>query len=457
MSFVGYLDSFPPPPPPSPNDPIRHERDRFGLPVIPMLLAESVEEIEARFAMIESLATDLFKTAARHQSLPGARRLFAQVMGMDDTAVREASGLVQSIPRPQLDANKPDFAPTTDKGIYRPVGARNDGQNQCTFGLWQAAYSEQGIATFPVSITNEQKKPAIKGWQDVDLARSAELALKFPNSDAFGFCLGMQSGITVLDVDTNDERVFLEALEQFGKTPIIVRSAKGNYQAWYRHNGESRRIRPFEARAIDVLGAGFVVAPPSRGITSRYQFIAGGLDDLGSLPVMIGLDIAKQPQLAVGGVAEGQRNESLFRLCMKAAHHCDDFDGLLDVARTRNAEFLPPLLDDEVIKVATSAWGYTERGKNRFGTPGAFFPADEASHLIATDQDGLVLLAFLRANNRPGRTFMVSNGLADQLQWPRKRLAATRTRLTGRYIRQVRRASQGRPALYCWTAQPGQN
>ncbi len=155
-------------------------------------------------------------------------------------------------------------------------------------------------------------------------------------------------------------------------------------------------------------------------------------------------------------VREGERNNSLFGQCMKAAHHCDDFDGLLDVARTRNAEFLPPLADHEVVKVAQSAWDYTERGRNRFGTPGAFFPAPEANQLISTNQDAFVLLAFLRANNGPDRTFMVTNTLAKHLGWTRKRIAKARKFLERDYIDQVRPASSGRPALFRWKPKGGQ-
>ena len=64
---------------------------------------------------------------------------------------------------------------------------------------------------------------------------------------------------------------------------------------------------------------------------------------------------------------------------MKAAHHCDDFDALLDVALTANANFLPPLPEDEVMKVAKSDWGYTERGENRFGRHGVSFSPEEVN------------------------------------------------------------------------------
>jgi Bifunctional DNA primase/polymerase, N-terminal/Primase C terminal 1 (PriCT-1) len=328
-------------------------------------------------------------------------------------------------------------------------------ENPSNFGFWQAAYGERGIAIFPVLMGAGQKKPAIKGWQRVGLPGSAKLAQRFADADAFGFCPGKRSGLTILDIDTNDERVLADALLKHGKTPIIVRSGSGNHQAWYRHNGESRLIRPFDDKPIDVLGGGFVVGPPSRGAKSRYQFIEGDLNDIDRLPIMRGL-IETPSWPTVERVREGERNRGLFSHCMKAAHYCDDFDGLLDVARTRNAEFLPPLADDEVVRVAKSAWGYTERGENRIGTPGGFFPAPEVNHLIQTNQDAFVLLAFLRANNGPSRTFMATNTLAEKLGWTRKRIAAARRFLQGNYIDQVRPASSGSPALFKWKLKGGQ-
>jgi len=38
--------------------------------------------------------------------------------------------------------------------------------------------------------------------------------------------------------------------------------------------------------------------------------------------------------------------------------HCDDFEALLDVAHTRNADYHPLLSDSEVEKTARSAWDY---------------------------------------------------------------------------------------------------
>ena len=155
---------------------------------------------------------------------------------------------------------------------------------------------------------------------------------QFADADAFGFCPGQRSGLTILDVDTNDERTLADALDRHGPTPIIVRSGSGNHQAWYRWNGEGRHIRPDRDPKwpIDILGSGFVVAPPSRGIKSNYQFIQGGLDDLDHLPVLRGIDSGHFTAFAISmpneAVSEGGRNDKLWRHCMQSARHCDDFD-----------------------------------------------------------------------------------------------------------------------------------
>jgi hypothetical protein len=331
------------------------------------------------------------------------------------------------------------------------------------FSAWQPRYAAYRIATFPVRVDDDGKVPSIRGWQVIGLPGSAKLA-QTKDADAFGFCPGSRSNLTILDIDTSNERVLADAVAQYGSTPIIVRSGSGNYQAWYRWDGEKRRIRPVADKPIDVLGGGFVVAPPSRDIKSNYEFIEGSLDDLNRLPRLRNLPPSNKLEthwpapLPKERIEKGTRNKNLWEHCMREAHHCDDFDALLDVALTANANFLPPLTEDEVAKVAKSAWSYTERGENRFGRPGVFFDTEEANHLITSDPDLYLLLSFLRANNQPSSTFMVANGLAPKLRWTRKRLSAVRKRLERTHIKMVRRPSTASgPARYRWRSKGGQN
>jgi Bifunctional DNA primase/polymerase, N-terminal/Primase C terminal 1 (PriCT-1) len=313
------------------------------------------------------------------------------------------------------------------------------------FPQWQQEYAQRGIATFPVTA---KKMPAVRGYLRAGLTGSQAMVSKFADAPALGFATDHRNGVTVLDVDTQQESVLAQALGRHGHTPLIVRTGSGKFHAYFRHNGERRRIRPWRGLPIDLLGAGgFVVAPPSSVERGSYQFIHGSLDDIRRLPVLRDLDLEK-PE----GAKDGARNNQLWRHCMRNAHHVDSFDDLLDVARTFNENCQPPMEDIEVISVANSAWSYTERGQNRFGQHGAWFPLDEVNRMIDGNQDAAILLMFLRAHQGPDATFMCANGLADKFGWHRIRLTnARRSLIDLGYFKALRQAGPNRPALYRWT------
>jgi hypothetical protein len=151
-----------------------------------------------------------------------------------------------------------------------------------------------------VIVDGEQvKKPMIRGYSKVGLHGSRALAAKFANAGLFGFMCGPPSKVTVLDVDTTNETVLDDAIARHGTTPILVRTASGKWHAYYRHNGERRRIRPFPGLPIDILGAGgFAVAVPSEIASGSYQFVAGSLDDLDRLPTMRAVANDERPRTA---------------------------------------------------------------------------------------------------------------------------------------------------------------
>ncbi len=138
-----------------------------------------------------------------------------------------------------------------------------------------------------------------------------------------------------------------------------------------------------------------------------------------------------------------------------AAHHCDDLESLLDVARTRNAEMLSPLDDTEVVNVATKAWGYEKRGQN-FVANGRSIVASHAEldHLMSRSPDAWMLLLLLRRHHWD-RPFVVANAMAEKMPggaWTRQRFAAARATLEreGKIV-QIRLAIRGvGPAVYQW-------
>ena len=324
-------------------------------------------------------------------------------------------------------------------------------QSNCvvnSFDRWQADYAAHGIATFPV---HANKRPMVSRYNRFGQRASTEIARKYPNAPAIGFMCGKRNGITSLDCDSRDERILADALNRHGQTPLVARTGSGHFQAWYRHNGEGRRIRPDRNVPIDILGKGFVVAPPSQSAKGSYEFISGDLDDLDRLPVMQNVPVeAWDNSRLVAEVKQGQRNNKLFTMCLEAARYCDDFDALCDVARTRNSEFLPPLEVREVMRTAASAWRYETEGRNYIGGMKAVFSESDVLPLMADPYVGM-LKVWAKARFKPGAHFWIADGLADKFGWSARQLRQARRRAveTGEF-RLIRSAGFKRPAIYGW-------
>src|SRR5829696_10353082 len=107
---------------------------------------------------------------------------------------------------------------------------------------------------------------------------------------------------------------------------------------------------------------------------------------------------------------------------MRHALRCPNLDVLLDFARTHNEEeFMVPLAEAEVVRIAGSAWSYTEKGENWFAT---------------------------------GGRFLLANGTANRLGWTLRTFKAAQRRLEeGGRIRCVSRGGRrpNDPPVYAWS------
>jgi hypothetical protein len=336
------------------------------------------------------------------------------------------------------------------------IHSPRDVSAQGIFSNNQPVYAAHGVATFPIT---KDKIPAIKSYQRVGLAGSAKLAQKFTDAPALGFIAGQRSKITVLDVDTEDENVLADALTRHGASNLIVRTGSGKWHAYYRWGGERRRIRPGgKDIPIDIIGGGVAIAPPSQVVKGGYEIVSGHIDNLDSLLLASGLNDTALPIRQVvdrGGAVDGCRNISLWEHLMRSAKSCDGLNAVIESGQRFNEKSVPPLDDDEVVRTAASVWDYTKRGMNMFGGHGVVFQTDMYNELIGGDQDSIILLGFLRANNLPWAKFMCTNTLAEKFHWRVKRLAAARNRLVELgYLAQVKRAWPGSPALFEFPIQP---
>jgi hypothetical protein len=333
------------------------------------------------------------------------------------------------------------------------------------FAEHQPRYASHDIPTFPVLVTAERKKPAAQRYDRIGIPGSAQLALKFPEVDALAFMAGKRTKITVLDIDSPDEDLLRDMMKRHGQTPIIVRSGSGNFHAWYRFNGEERKVRPDASIPVDLLGGGVVVAPPSKGARGAYEFIRGSLADLHKLrPAANIIDFPKpklvpQTSQQTGLITEG-RNKALFDHLMRMAHHCDDLEALLDVAFTFAGGFIDrtarhTFTDNEIRNTAKSAWDITARGDNRFGGPAHSILLNTArDQLHELGPDVFFLYSVLQKWAGDEQQFPIANGMADHMpggKWARKRFAAARAALVGvGAVISTRPASSGKAALFKW-------
>jgi Bifunctional DNA primase/polymerase, N-terminal len=352
-----------------------------------------------------------------------------------------------------------------------------DGRIHSGFVIWQHAYAEHGIPTFPVTIGDNKKIPMVRGWTKVWPDLSAKWGQQFPLAPAFGLNLGPKkwhtdrkgkrlppaSGIAELDIDSRDERILSDAITRHGNTPIVIRAASRKFKLWYQHNGECRRIRPWSGLPIDVLGGGYTVAPPSYSPHldyQQYEFIQGGLDDLDRLPVMVNLDpglyvaqrgkAIKDKASPMRGMRDGDgRNKALFRAIGPIARgvYADGqgMDVLLSAALSHNGDCAHPLDIEEVRKITNSVWKMTLEHRNWIGNR----QTDVVS--FCSNVDAFFLLEFLRVIQGASDGFMVANGLSEDFGWTRKRLASAREALIELgYIARIKPAWSGSPATYVW-------
>jgi hypothetical protein len=291
-----------------------------------------------------------------------------------------------------------------------------------------ATWIAAGVVPLPLGGV-DGKRPLVS--HPAKLGRRAALDIagrpQFADAPGLGFWCGERNGLTVLDIDSSTDSELQYAIDTYGDSPVIVRTASNKAHLYFRHNGERRRIRPDRAHDIDILGeGGFAVAPPSaRPAGGRYRFERGGLADFSRLPTIKRSAIAQfepvtvpQTRKPARGTDEvvaniGQRNNTMFRLACALAQTAEDRDVLLVQMRAANAAQAVPLPDDELQRAVGSAWRYREQGS--LMVPGVaesslILPASIAEHAMATgnlDVAGLMMMV-RKYHSEPGKSFALS-------------------------------------------------
>jgi hypothetical protein len=246
-------------------------------------------------------------------------------------------------------------------------------------------------------------------------------------------------------------------LHRHGQAAIVTRTASSKFHALYRYNGEGRRIRPWSDLPIDVLGDnGYALAAPSKLERGSYEIIHGCLDDLDDLKPMVGAPAgpatAPLPPKWIGMRQGDGRNRALWERCMRVGGGCC-LDRMMEIAREANQLFKEPLMDAEVVKIATSAWQHDAAGLNFFIRPRVMLDHDIVDELANDSPDALVLLVKLERFHGGNDRFILSRTMAPSMGWGFARWYAARDRLIeADVIRCVRPGGRGPndPPIYGW-------
>jgi hypothetical protein len=330
----------------------------------------------------------------------------------------------------------------------------------------QPRYAALGIATFPFDATAEVKRgPLVSSYSRMGLQASQQMALRFTDAPGLAAMAGARNRLTVVDIDergTAGERLLADVQRQFGGSKVIVRTGSGGFHAYYRHNGEGRKIRPDPRKPIDLIGGGPIVLPPSRGFRGNYEIIHGHVDNLAALePIRTkSAAVAASTFDGLRSARDGGRDKKFWPHVARQAHVVKSLAELIEVAREMNELMAEPWsdteVDSEIIKRCKYWWDKTQKGENRFGV-GRHVRIDHSlvDDLMMSDSDAFTLLMFLRRHHW-GRDFALSNetmhllplngSRLGQTGWDRERFTGARARLiNGEFLIVVRQATRMPP------------
>ena len=202
---------------------------------------------------------------------------------------------------------------------------------------------------------------------------------------------------------------------------------------------------------------GLAVAAPSKLIKGSYEIIQGHLDDLDQLKPMVVVNTEVAPMPAKWSrMRQGDgRNRALWERCMRAGAGFGP-EQMIELGRHANQSFEEPLMDAEVVKIATSAWLHDAAGLNFFTRPRIMIDHDIFNSLGAINQDAVFLLLKLERHHGGNDRFIRSKTMCSSIGWGLPRWYAARDLLVRvGAIRCIEPGGRGPndPPIYGWGTQ----
>jgi hypothetical protein len=125
------------------------------------------------------------------------------------------------------------------------------------------------------------------------------------------------------------------------------------------------------------------------------------------------------------------RNRALWERCMRVGEGFN-LEQMTEVARNANQSFKEPLMDAEVVKIATSAWQHDAAGLNFSTRPRIMLDHDIFDALGARNQDAVFLLLKLERHHGGNDSFILSKNMCASMGWGLPRWYAVRDLSTRR-------------------------
>lgn len=321
-------------------------------------------------------------------------------------------------------------------------------------------YLRRGFSVIPLwivppielNIPEEQygKRPVGK-WKQYQTEHATDSDIQdwfWAANHNIGIVTGQLSGLVVLDIDSED--AYEMALEKCLPDTPTVKTGRG-YHMYFKYK---EGVRNFQKRddlpGIDLRGeGGFAVAPGSIHYQTGtlYKWVPGKtLDDL-ELEELPDWVLAKAPKekpslkLLSGGVADGERNNSLTRLLGPWVKEMS-FDEVEEKALEWNETCNPPDDERQILKTAKSIWAAEHGGLPEAGDFGEPVLFDAELPNIDADYVPGCLGEFARAVSK---SIQVPEGMAVMLG-----LAAVSTALQKKIIVSVEQGNDYKEHANIW-------
>jgi hypothetical protein len=235
------------------------------------------------------------------------------------------------------------------------------------------AYRAMGWSVIPIGT---DKRPLLR-WQEFQerIATEDEVMAWFtrwPTANV-GIVTGAISGLTVVDIDTDEGRVNLEDyIPSKTRVPTAKTQRGGTHLFFKYHEGLGNRVGVIPGTDLRSEG-GYVVAPPSKGMAGAYEWVHG-LDpgkvrplDLPEAYVRMMLDpatgkIIRGDFRTTEAFTEGRRNDTIFHAAVALAKGgMQDPDELFTYVSRLAGTTTPPLPEEEVKDITKHALEHITR------------------------------------------------------------------------------------------------